>query len=322
MDLLISIIVPVYNAEEYLDRCLNSIIHQTYKNLEIILINDGSTDKSLDICNRYKMMDSRVKVINQENQGVSCCRNKGINISSGKYIGFVDSDDVIDKDMYRILYDALIKYNCDIACCKYLKFNKDYKFNYSNQTKCYNRLDSIKLLLQEKEITNFLWDKLFKRELFNNISFKNGKIFEDLDIMYKLFDKIDRLVVNDSILYGYYQRNNSYVHSYSYDTLVNYIEVIDDRYNYLIDRYDVIMEDINYNIIYSIYIIFRIIVLARNKSWLDDEYVNEEYQRLLKIYNKKYNIKGIKNILMIVLIKNKYYFYYIASLLYKIKGEC
>lgn len=113
----ISIVVPIYNVEKYLDQCVKSIINQTYKNLEIILVNDGSIDNSGKICDKYKRQDNRVIVIHKENGGSSDARNVGIQIATGKYIGFVDSDDYIEKDMYEFLYNNMINENADISCC-------------------------------------------------------------------------------------------------------------------------------------------------------------------------------------------------------------
>ena len=116
---LISIIVPVYNVEQYLDDCLISIINQTYKNIEIILIDDGSTDKSGKICDEYAKKDSRIIVIHKENGGVSSARNAGLRIAKGAYIGFVDPDDWIAEDMYEVLYSNAKKYDADVSVCKY-----------------------------------------------------------------------------------------------------------------------------------------------------------------------------------------------------------
>ncbi len=115
----ISIVVPIYNAEKYLDRCIQSILNQSYKDLEIILIDDGSTDSSNKICNNYQKRDNRIKFISQKNEGVSAARNRGISEATGEFIGFVDSDDYIQPNMYETLYGLINKYNCDISICGY-----------------------------------------------------------------------------------------------------------------------------------------------------------------------------------------------------------
>lgn len=137
---LISIIVPVYNVEQYLDDCLISIINQTYKNLEIILIDDGSTDKSGKICDEYAKKDSRIIVIHKENGGVSSARNAGLRIAKGAYIGFVDPDDWIAEDMYEVLYSNAKKYDADVSVCKYKIVKNRRKDNL-------NAINLIKLLV-------------------------------------------------------------------------------------------------------------------------------------------------------------------------------
>ena len=149
MNDLISVIVPVYNVKNYLEKCLDSIINQTYKNLEIILINDGSTDESLDICYMYEKKDNRIKVYNQENHGLSYTRNRGIELARGKYIGFVDSDDVISPFMYEFLYKAINEYNSKISICDFVRFSDKPTFNESYESISLTKIDAIKELMIE-----------------------------------------------------------------------------------------------------------------------------------------------------------------------------
>lgn len=137
MNDLISIIVPVYNVEKYLNKCIDSIINQTYKNIEIILVDDGSTDNSGKICDEYLLRDSRIKVIHKNNGGLSSARNEGINISSGEYIGFVDSDDWVEPNMYEEMYKKILYSNADIVDCGYWKEyeNKSIKYISANEVK-------------------------------------------------------------------------------------------------------------------------------------------------------------------------------------------
>ena len=320
---LISIIVPVYNAEEYLERCLDSIVNQTYQNLEIILINDGSTDNSLEICNRYKNMDSRIIVVNQENFGVSYTKNVGLKYATGDYIGFVDSDDVVSKNMYSILCDLILKTNMDIVSCGYVKFSDKCTFKIDNAYYIFDKIESIKKLLLEDNITNFLWDKLFKKDVFKNVNLRKGIIFEDMDIMYKLFDNANGIAICNSILYGYYQRSDSYTHCYSYEKMLNYIDVYQKRYNFLNNNYFGLKKEIDSSLIFSIFILFRMIVFNKDKKLLNDSVMLSEYRLLKKkrIINK-YNIHVSKKILIKLLKYNRYLFYYSLLLLYKIKGEC
>ena len=205
---LISVIVPVYNVENYIERCLNSIINQTYKNIEIVCVNDGSTDNSLNILNKFQKKDSRIKIISQENQGLSEARNVGIKNSSGKYIGFVDSDDWVDLDYYEKLYNALIDSKSDFACAN-TKFFDNGKISYIKfqQNQIFSEFD--------KEIDNYkngsVWDKLYKKSLFieNDIKFIKGRYFEDNIVLLQLSYYSKKVVTINSVSYYYFNNNNS-----------------------------------------------------------------------------------------------------------------
>ncbi len=175
----ISVIVPIYNAEAYLNRCLDSIINQTYSDLEIILINDGSTDNSLDICLEYASKDKRIVVYNQTNKGISKTRNKGIELATGDYIGFVDSDDIISPRMYETLYNLMTDEKCLIAGCQYTKFTSSCNFKEDKNYISYTKEEALKKNLNE-EISNFLWDKLIKEELFNDFKLKEAESIPSL----------------------------------------------------------------------------------------------------------------------------------------------
>lgn len=209
---LISIIIPVYNMELYLDQCLNSIVNQTYSELEIILVNDGSTDNSLNIMKKYALEDKRFIIINQDNSGLSAARNIGIDSSHGEYVGFVDSDDWVESDMFECLLKALLENGADISCCgRYIvKDNYSVKSFYLSKPYVFkNHEEAHKELLKESIIDSAMWDKLFKRELFNDIQMPVGEIYEDIAIIYKLFFKADKIVHIGQSEYYYRKRNNS-----------------------------------------------------------------------------------------------------------------
>ena len=213
---LISIIIPIYNVEKYLGDCIESVIKQTYKNLEIILVDDGSTDSCLEICNTYKKKDNRIKIIHQENKGVSNARNVGIENSTGQYIGFVDSDDFIEEDMYRELYQDLKKENADIAACDYYIYTtvKNEKSDTLTKTKCI--MTTEEALIKMNQLRGFgvgVWNKLFKRDMFNEIRFPIGKRSEDWFIIYKVLEMAKKIVYNPKAKYYYRQRNDSYTKS-------------------------------------------------------------------------------------------------------------
>ncbi|WP_270424946.1 glycosyltransferase family 2 protein [Anaerostipes hadrus] len=213
MNDLISIVVPVYNVENYLDRCVKSIIAQVYTNIEIILVDDGSSDNSGKICEKWKEKDKRIIVIHKKNGGLSSARNAGIEIAKGKYIAFVDSDDYISKNMYSELYRVLKQNNSDIAICgrKYVWDNgKRYcRYHYDKRIENYSSKEAIREMNSFRKFDMAAWDKLYRTSLFENIRFPEGKLSEDYYIMYKLFLKSKKVVYYAYPLYYYYQRQNS-----------------------------------------------------------------------------------------------------------------
>lgn len=238
---LISIVVPIYNVEKYLKKCIDSIINQTYKNLEIILVDDGSPDNCPKICDDYAKLDSRIKVIHKKNGGLSDARNNGIKNSTGKYISFIDSDDYIEQNMIEELYKA-IKEGSQIAICNRLEYFESmnppkFKKSFIN--------DKNLLIMDKKEAISELcsfrffdmsaWAKLYKRNLFNDIQFPIGKLSEDYYIMYKLFDKCQKISYLNKPLYIYNQRQGSisknkrinYDYKFAAEEQMNYIE---DKY--------------------------------------------------------------------------------------------
>ena len=201
---LISVIVPVYNVAPYLELALDSIRYQSYQNLEIILINDGSTDDSESICKDIASQDERFRYIYQENAGASVARNRGLDLANGEYIIFVDSDDWLERNAIEFLYQNLIKYDTDIASGNYNMYHdvnqqfhiKVFDDDYS-ETLYDNREDIVKHIA-EQEMRDMAWSgpvmKLFKRELFDGLRFPVGKSVEDTFIMYKVFIKAKRVI--------------------------------------------------------------------------------------------------------------------------------
>ena len=287
----ISIIIPVYNVEKYLERCLDSVLNQSYKNLEIILINDGSTDNSLDICLKYAKKDNRIKLINQNNSGISEVRNKGLEAAKGEYIAFVDSDDVIDKDMFKTLYNNLLKYDSDISSCNYKIFHNKINFDKEEYyNKIFSKEESLKDIISNGVLTNFLWNKLFKKELFNNIKFPKNMIYEDMYVMPKIIEKTTKIVYTNQILYGYFQRENSYVNSFDEDKNKNYFLVINNVYNDL-KKYNFLDKELKNYKVFSIYSAF---LQAAKSNALYSDFMKEkhkEYKKEFKYLNKKVKLK-------------------------------
>lgn len=210
---LVSIIVPVYNVEEYVERCIKSIMMQSHKNLEIILVDDGSTDESGAICDLYKEKDARIKVIHKKNGGLSDARNCGIRNSRGEYLAFVDSDDYIHSDYIEKMLETAVKSGSDIVLCSYRKIYSDGShadcgvFSLSTDGK-----DVQNYLYNRKygsEIFDIAWNKLYKKELFSGIWYPVGRIHEDYGTTYRILYRAEKVVVIPDILYYYVIRKGS-----------------------------------------------------------------------------------------------------------------
>ena len=184
----ITVIVPVYNVEHYLDKCLDSLINQTYKNLEIIVINDGSTDNSGIICQEYAQKDNRIIYIEKENGGLSDARNVGLDKMTGSYVTFIDSDDWVESDYVEVLYNKLIEYRADIAVGNYCKFNEsdsNFYFHISGNyfEKLYDNVSIVDCLNDSNRLLNsaliVAWGKIYRKEIISNFRFPVGRVTED-----------------------------------------------------------------------------------------------------------------------------------------------
>lgn len=208
---LITVVVPVYNVEKYLDKCVKSIINQTYKNLEIILVDDGSTDKSGILCDEWEKKDSRIISLHKENGGLSSARNFGLKSAKGKYVTFVDSDDWIDKDTYEIIKNN----NADIYIYG-INDNYDSGKEIKKVPKIKGIFDSFEILIHINTFKNLdvsVCNKVFLKSLFDDIEFPYQKKCEDCYIIYKIIDKATKIYVSDECHYHYFKRMNSITRS-------------------------------------------------------------------------------------------------------------
>ena len=236
----VSVIVPVYNVEEYLDKCLSSLVNQTLKDIEIIVVNDGSKDNSQKIIDKYAKKYKCIKAYKKENGGVSSARNFGIKKATGEYIGFVDSDDWVEPDMYEKMYNKAVSKDFDIVLC-------DAKEIYNNHTKSIkitlkndiNSKNELKPLLTK--IYPVLWNKIYKNKIMNLIQFKKKVWYEDVEYLYRLFPYINNVGMVDEEFYNYLQREGSIV------------KTIDKRLYDYIDNWNTIIEFYKKNNFYKEY---------------------------------------------------------------------
>lgn len=225
---LISVIVPIYNVDKYLNVCLDSIISQSYTNLEIILVDDGSKDNCSKICDEYASKDKRIKVIHKENGGLSSARNAGLDICKGEYIAFVDSDDCVLPDFIKQLHDLIIKHNVELSFCDYYRGKTVSEIIDNDTTNEIMELDNEQF--QEYLILkNYTWNKMYHKSLFENIRFPVGKAFEDIFIMYKIASKVDKTCGTTKKLYLYRINENSISGSFLKDNRKDYYEGAEQR---------------------------------------------------------------------------------------------
>lgn len=213
MDEKISVIIPIYKVEEYLNRCVESVVNQTYQNLEIILVDDGSPDNCPKMCNEWAEKDGRIKVIHKENGGLSDARNAGMAVAMGEYVFFVDSDDWIHKDTLRILKNYEEKYDSDIVECKALVTSGEAEDDAlevdSLEIHMYDTAEAMEALLRDYPLRQTVWNKLYKRHAVEGILFEKGKYHEDEFWTYQVFDRANKILYLDVELYYYFQRSDS-----------------------------------------------------------------------------------------------------------------
>lgn len=213
MEEKISIIIPIYKVEKYIKRCIDSIIEQEYKNLEIILVDDGSPDNCPEICDEYAEKDNRVIVIHKENGGLSDARNYGMKRATGNWIVFVDSDDYISKDFVSYLYNLVRNNNSEIGITSPIIFYEDKKFKeYTNKKEkiiIMDKKNALKEMLYQKIFDTSAWGKIYKKEVLENVLFPCGKLYEDISTIYKVILNSNRIVYSNQKKYFYLKRKDS-----------------------------------------------------------------------------------------------------------------
>lgn len=235
----VSIIIPVHNTAAYLETCIDSVLNQTLKDIEIILVENGSSDNSYRICLDLAFKDSRIKVLQIDVADLSTARNRGIEMATSEYIGFVDSDDYIDPDMYSTMYDCATKYNADIVCCNFMYVFPDGRklqnFADTGNIRLISPKEMIVSIFQER-ISSSSWSKIYKKDIFSKWTFPEGYTFEDHRLIYKIIADCNICVYIDKSLYYYLQREDSIVHDLTFKR----------RYHYFLADYERILFAQNY----------------------------------------------------------------------------
>ncbi|MFT8362234.1 MAG: glycosyltransferase family 2 protein [Sporolactobacillus sp.] len=284
MEPIISVIVPIYNVETYLPRAIESILAQTYPHLEILLIDDGSTDQSSCICENYAQKDDRISVYHKPNGGLSDARNFGMKKATGSYIGFVDSDDSIHPDMYRIMLNELVKNDGEIAEVDFTKVKESTDEALVQQSSDYTveSLDHQQAMIQTllDYCGCYAWNKLYRRELWVHIQFPYGRIFEDVATIYKVVHRTSKLIRIHCSLYFYTQRPDSIVSSHAnlhkeqqhLQSLNEILQFVDQKRHDLLPAASIHYFEASMNILYSL------MKLGRHNSDVDKEIKTIEKQ--------------------------------------------
>lgn len=282
----ISVIIPVYNVEKYLDRCLESVVNQTYKNLEIILVDDGSTDSSGKKCDEYAINDSRIKVLHKSNGGLSDARNVAISICKGEYITFVDSDDWICTNLIEHLYNNLIIAEADVSIGLFQRVYDDVaiKRQHNDISICeYSGKEAIRQMYGVCSFSAHAWGKLYKRHFFNEIHYPKGKIYEDEFTTYKILWAASKVVVTNEKLYFYYIRSDSLSHERFNENQLDRLTACDEMLCYFEKCFKDIIPILKYRWL-DAYIVFCRDAARANTSC---ERLEKEFNKAL-LYSKGY----------------------------------
>lgn len=285
---LITIIVPVYNGEAYIKRCLESILQQTYPNYEILIVNDGSTDRTAEIANEYALKYCNIRVVHKENAGLPQARRTGVENARGSYIGFVDVDDWIDADMYEHLYQLCIEHEVQIAACGMIfEFGEKGipQFEDDGKVCIYSNLEALEQLNQRRNIRVYVWNKLYRKAVFEDVEFATGNfIGEDYDIVTKLLCKDIKVAWIPKCMYHYLQATGtmshcgfSAMHLLSYEMYANRCRILSELY----PEQKTVFE----NYILTEYIMFAM-AMSRNKQY--DYKLLEEIKTFVKTHRKQY----------------------------------
>lgn len=275
---LCSIIVPIYNVEALLPRCIDSLIGQQYQNIEIILVNDGSTDSSEAVCREYLNRDSRIKLINKENGGLSSARNAGLKLSKGEYIFFVDSDDYVTSDFCSVGVDGFLNHSADVVIFGFnnifVDTNKIIK-KHCRKSRVISKEEALKGTLIDGYINSLAWNKAYKRELFDNIKYPEGMVFEDVGTTYKIFDKANTIYISSNITYNYELRNGSISNKWwSNDKKINdFFTLRSEQLQFINNSYPSLIK-LSYATTGFVAIMAHVFLKEKNElidNWLDSE---------------------------------------------------
>lgn len=291
---LVSIVIPVYKVELYLEKCIESVINQTYKNLEILLVNDGSPDNCPKICDEYAQKDNRIKVIHKENGGLSDARNAGIDVATGKYITFIDSDDYISNDYVEYMYNLIKEYNTRMSTCEtqivHIEGDEKEAEYIQENIEILTARDLFYKILFAKKSDVSAYSKMYETALFSDVRYPKGVVYEDTATTYKLVEKCEKIATGAKKCYFYCARPNSISKMKGFNkNEQDYIKNTDEMLKYLQNKYPDLEQAINRFDLYANFRILRLLLFTkpRNKKM--------EKEIFRKIKNKRMKVLKYKD---------------------------
>lgn len=293
MSAVISVVIPVYKVEQYIDRCVQSVLNQTYSNLEVFLVDDGSPDSCGTICDRYAKEDTRIHVIHKMNGGLSDARNAAIPYCTGEYITFIDSDDYVESEYVERLYSAIKKYDADISVCSFCQYYLETGKNIyvgGKKEKIFDPKAAIVSMLLDKDFYTCAWGKLYKISLFRKVRYPKGKLYEDLATTYRLMMLSSKVVYIPQHLYWYVQRSGSILNSNFNIRNLDLIEIVEKLESDLMEYMPEKQAAINYRVVGAYMDIIRMIENAaiRDNNIYENKIVKKIRKRVFKCVRSPY----------------------------------
>ena len=309
---LISVIIPVYNVEKYIIRCIDSVLNQTYTNLEIILVNDGSTDTSGELCDELAKDDKRIRVIHKKNGGLSDARNVGSRESKGEYILFIDSDDYIHVDMINTLYKQIINESADVSVCGVMNVYLNNQNPQCKDAEIYfvcEKEDFLREYLIGEKIPGSICNKLLKRTIVEQLNFPVGKIYEDAFYHYDLINVSEKFVVNTKPYYYYFHREGSITTTPFRKADLIYIYIYKKYFDLIKDRYVNLEEQGFFRLAYSYFYVLDKMLIEKNYQRFEeyDNVVNFLKNNALKIFKNKIFRKGRRISVLALMVNVRLY---------------
>lgn len=309
----ISVIVPVYRVEQYIEKCVNSILSQTLADIEVILVDDGSLDNCVKICDNFANKDSRVKVLHKKNEGLSAARNTGLTLAESEYISFVDSDDYLAEDMLELLYNNIIKYSADISICGLYDCYEDKKIpQYAkNELLVVDNKEALRLALEGEKFSVNAVNKLYKKNLFDKISFPEGKLSEDAFTIPKILAKAEKIVFDSSPKYYYVHRGQSITTSNFKRNDFDVVEAYSEILEFVKENFKDLTKQAEFRLLWSYTYVFDKMILSK------DFRITDDYKKTLGILRAN-TLKMLRNQFFSLKRKIAMLILYVSPSLYRV----